>query len=216
MRLSSKSFADGGAIPEDCAFAKIGSHHVSLSANRNPQLEWDEPPTGTKSFSVICHDFDVPSRGDDVNQEGREIPESLPRIDFVHWLLFDVPAATREIFAGSHSDGVTPRGKLGPAAPGGAKHGINDFTQWFSHDAAMRGEYYGYDGPAPPWNDSLMHHYVFTLYALDVAHLAVEGALTGANIRLAILGHVLAESSITGIYTLNPRLAGELRGPPAL
>jgi Raf kinase inhibitor-like YbhB/YbcL family protein len=212
MRLSSKSFEDGGPIPEDCAFAVIGSHHVSVSANRNPNLKWDEPPVGSKSFALICRDYDVPSRGADVNQEDREIPESLPRVDFFHWLLFDIPAATREIFAGSHSDGVTPRGKLGPAAPGSAKHGINDYTQLFSHDAAMRGEYFGYDGPAPPWNDSVTHHYVFTLYALDVAHLDVKEPLTGANLRLAIVGHVLAESSITGTYTLNPRLAAELHG----
>ena len=165
---------------------------------------------------MICHDYDVPSRGDDVNQEDREIPESLPRVDFFHWLLFDVPAATREIFAGSHSDGVTPRGKLGPAAPGAARHGINDYTLWFSHDTAMRGEYFGYDGPAPPWNDSLIHHYVFTLYALDVVHLDVDGPLTGANVRLAMVGHVLAEETLTGIYTLNPRLAAELRGSATL
>ena len=80
----------------------------------------------------------------------------------------------------------------------------------------MRGEYFGYDGPAPPWNDSLIHHYVFTLYALDVPHLTVEGQLTGPNIRLAIVGHVLAEAFITGTYTLNPRLAAELRSSLAL
>ena len=70
----------------------------------------------------------------------------------------------------------------------------------------MHGNYYGYDGPAPPWNDPLMHHYVFTLYALDVPHLEVPGALTGENVRAALAGHVLAEASITGTYSLNPRL----------
>ena len=31
---------------------------------------------------------------------------------------------------------------------------------------SMAGDYFGYDGPFPPFNDSLIHHYVFTLYAL--------------------------------------------------
>jgi phosphatidylethanolamine-binding protein (PEBP) family uncharacterized protein len=40
---------------------------------------------------VICHDPDVPSKGDDVNQEGRGVPASLPRVDFFHWVLVDLP-----------------------------------------------------------------------------------------------------------------------------
>ncbi|WP_371875160.1 hypothetical protein [Duganella vulcania] len=34
--------------------------------------------------------------------------------------------ATRAIAAGSHSDGVTPHGKAGPAAPGGMRPGVNE------------------------------------------------------------------------------------------
>ena len=70
----------------------------------------------------------------------------------------------------------------------------------------MRGDYYGYDGPCPPWNDLRLHRYVFTLYALDVSHVEVDGDLTGPNARLAIAGHVLAQASLTGTYTLNPRV----------
>jgi phosphatidylethanolamine-binding protein (PEBP) family uncharacterized protein len=51
------------------------------------------------------------------------------------------------------------------------RHGINDYTNWFTSEANMRGDYYGYDGPGPPWNDALVHHYAFTLYALDVPYL---------------------------------------------
>ena len=155
---------------------------------------------------MVCHDPDVPSRGDDVNQEGREVPASLPRVDFFHWLLLDIPAATTEIAAGAQSDGVTPRGKSGPAAPGGLRHGINDNTGWFAGDEQMKGDYYGYDGPCPPWNDEIVHHYVFTLYALDVARCAVEGRFTGQDVRAAIAGHVLGEAKLTGTYTLNPAL----------
>jgi phosphatidylethanolamine-binding protein (PEBP) family uncharacterized protein len=71
----------------------------------------------------------------------------------------------------------------------------------------MSGDYFGYDGPCPPWNDSIVHHYVFTLYALDVDRVPVEGKFTGTDALKAIDGHTLAKASVTGTYTLNPRLA---------
>ncbi|WP_268989357.1 YbhB/YbcL family Raf kinase inhibitor-like protein, partial [Ralstonia solanacearum] len=87
------------------------------------------------------------------------------------------------------------------------RHGINDYTGWFAGDKDMRGDYYGYDGPCPPWNDARRHRYTFTLYALDIDRVPVAGAFTGAQVRDAIKGHVLAEASVTGTYTLNPSLA---------
>jgi len=210
MKLWSDSFADGGPLPGEFAFAVIDAvHHVKLSANRNPHLAWSEAPAGTKSFAVICHDVDVPSKPDDVNQEGREIPAGLPRVDFFHWSLVDMPATTTKIDAGAFSHEVTPRGKGGPAAPNETRQGINDYTGWFAGDHDMEGDYYGYDGPCPPWNDSIVHHYVFTVYALDIDRVPLEGRFGGGDLRKAIEGHVLASASITGTYTLNPRLAGQ-------
>jgi Raf kinase inhibitor-like YbhB/YbcL family protein len=207
MQLTSKSFSDGAPIPGEFAFAVIDPvNHIALSTDRNPQLAWSNAPEGTKSFALICHDPDVPNRVDDVNKEDREIAESFPRDLFFHWVLLDIPATTREIPAGSHSDRITAKGKPGPAAPGGTRHGLNDYTKWFAGDKNMGGDYYGYDGPCPPWNDLRLHHYVFTLYALDVPQVEVHGDFTGANARLAIAGHVLAQASLTGTYTLNPRL----------
>lgn len=207
MRLTSNSFDEGEAIPGDFAFAVIDPvNHVALSKNRNPQLACSDVPEGTKSFALICHDLDVPSKGDDVNKEGREVPASLPRVNFYHWLLWGVPGSTREIAAGSQSDGVTPRGKSGPDAPGGMLHGINSYTGWFAGDPNMKGDYYGYDGPCPPWNDAIVHHYIFTLYALDVDRLEVEGELVAENVEAALKGHVLAEAKLMGTYSLNPRI----------
>jgi phosphatidylethanolamine-binding protein (PEBP) family uncharacterized protein len=148
----------------------------------------------------------VPSRLDLVNKEDREVPASLLRTEFFHRVLFDIPSETREIVAGDQSDGVTPHGKPGPNAPGGMRHGINDYTKWFGGEAKMAGDYYGYDGPAPPWNDPLVHRYVFTLYALDVPHLEVKGPLTGLNVRATLASHVLVEASMTGTYSLNPNV----------
>jgi Raf kinase inhibitor-like YbhB/YbcL family protein len=205
VKLSSSSFADGGVIPAEFAFcAPDPRTRVSLSKNRNPNLTWSGVPAGARSFAVICHDPDVPSRGDDVNQEGRSVPGSLPRIDFFHWVLVELAASVPAISAGEFSSAVTPRGKPGPDGPHGVRQGINDYTGWFANDAEMAGDYYGYDGPCPPWNDEIPHRYVFTVYALDVGRLPVEGAFGGNDVRKAIEGHVLAQASITGRYTLNP------------
>jgi len=205
MRLTSKSFKEGSTIPGEFAFAVVDSkEHVALSKNRNPHLEWSDVPPSTKSFALICCDPDVPSRGDDVNKEGRVIPASLPRVNFYHWLLWDIPVTMREIAAGSQSDGVTPHGKEGPEAPGGMRHGVNYYTGWFAGDPEMEGDYYGYDGPCPPWNDSIMHHYYFTLYALYVDRLDVRGEPTAERVQAALKGHVLAEAKVMGTYTLNP------------
>ena len=84
------------------------------------------------------------------------------------------------------------------------RHGTNDYTGWFAEDAAMGGDYHGYDGPCPPWNDAIPHRYIFTLYALDLSHLDVATPFDGHAVRAAMQGHILAEASITGRYTLNP------------
>ena len=211
MKLSSQSFAEGDWIPAEYAFCRPAeTGHACLSDNISPHLAWEEAPAGTRSFVLICHDPDVPSRGDDVNQEGRSVPASLPRVDFFHWLLVDLPDSVTELARGSFSEGVTPGGKPGPQAAQGSRQGINDYTAWFAGGESMRGDYYGYDGPCPPWNDELRHRYVFTVYALDVASLTLGERFNGAEVRKAMEGHVLAQASLTGLYSLNPAVR-----PPA-
>ncbi|MEP7275531.1 MAG: YbhB/YbcL family Raf kinase inhibitor-like protein [Betaproteobacteria bacterium] len=205
MRLTTTAFADMAPIPGEFAFAVIDPvAHVRPSANRNPDFAWHDVPAGTRSLALLCHDPDVPSSGDDVNREGCVVPASLPRVDFFHWVLVDLAPTAAGIARGVHANGVVPHGKPGPIAPDGARHGANDYTGWFASDATMSGEYFGYDGPCPPWNDEIAHRYVFTLYALDVPTLAVSGAFSGGVARAAMNGHVLAEATVTGRYTLNP------------
>ncbi|MBS1145305.1 MAG: YbhB/YbcL family Raf kinase inhibitor-like protein [Proteobacteria bacterium] len=209
MRLTSTSISDGQKIPGEFSFCTPDpAHHVCLGKNRNPQLTWSDAPAGTKSFVLICHDPDVPSQGDDVNKEGRTVPASLPRVDFFHWVLIDLPATLTSIAEGEFSSAVTPRGKPGPQTAQGYRQGINNYTDWFAGDHDMNGDYYGYDGPCPPWNDEIVHHYVFTVFALDIDTLPLEGKFGGPEVRAAIQGHVLAEASLTGTYTLNPALSG--------
>ncbi|MEI2418477.1 YbhB/YbcL family Raf kinase inhibitor-like protein [Orrella sp. JC864] len=208
MKLTSLSFSEGEAIPERYAFAKIDPQsHVALADNYNPHLAWDEVPEGTRSFALLCIDPDAPSDPADVNQEGREVPADLPRMDFAHWVLIELPADRREIDEGAFSSGITPRGKGGPLSPHGVRQGVNDYTSWFAADRDMNGDYFGYDGPCPPWNDAKVHRYVFTLYALNVDKLPVEGRFTAADVLRAMQGCVLDQASLTGTYTLNPRLA---------
>ena len=207
MKLWSDSWTNGDRIPARYAAGKpTADGGATFSDNLNPHLAWNELPPGTESLALICHDFDVPSRGDDVNQTDREVPADLPRVDFFHWVLIDLPPRPTVIAEGEYSRGFSARGKPGPAAPNGARHGLNDYTGWFAGNADMAGQYYGYDGPFPPFNDSLLHHYVFTLYAVAVPRLEIVGEITGAAVRQALSGQVLAQASITGVYTLNRRL----------
>jgi Raf kinase inhibitor-like YbhB/YbcL family protein len=206
MKLWSDSWANGDRIAERYAAGRIDGTGVGFSDNLNPHLAWSELPAGTQSLVLICHDFDVPSQGDDVNKTDREIPSDLPRVDFFHWLLVDLPPTVTQIAEGEYSRGFSARGKPGPAALHGARQGLNDYTGWFAGDAEMAGQYFGYDGPFPPFNDSLVHHYVFTLYALGVPRLPLDGTFTGAQVREALAGHVLDAATFSGTYTLNRRL----------
>jgi len=183
--------------------------HVTLSANKNPHLAWSGVPAATKSLVLVVHDPDVPSRGDDVNQEGKTVPADCraSTSSTGPWSTFrQIPNRSQP----DHCQRVTPRGKSGrdrPCTDQGARHGINDYTGWFAQDADMAGAYFGYDGPCPPWNDAIVHRYVFTLYALDIASVPLDGEFTGQQVRAAIDGHVLDQASFSGSYTLNPALA---------
>ncbi len=205
MKLASSCFADNEKIPVECAFcAPDDAMHVALSQNLNPDFSWSDLPVGTRSLVLICHDRDVPSKPDDVNREGRTIPADLPRMDFYHWIVVDIDPTSGPIKKGEFSSEVTPKGKGGPSGPRGTRQGVNDYSAWFAGDQDMGGDYFGYDGPCPPWNDSVTHHYVFTLYALDVDKCPVQGSFKAADVLRAMQGHVLASASLTGVYGLNP------------
>lgn len=206
MQLTSESFDNGARIPAEFAFGKPGGHGEPCvwSANRNPQLAWTGAPAETRSFALVCIDGDVPSRGDDVNQAGRTVPADLPRVDFAHWLMVDVPPACTHIAAGACSDGVAPRGKQDPKGPAGSRQGRNDYSSWFASDPDMAGDWLGYDGPCPPWNDSIVHRYRFRVYALDTAELDLSQHFGWQELQDALHGHILDQAEWIGTYSLNP------------
>jgi Raf kinase inhibitor-like YbhB/YbcL family protein len=204
MHIGSTSFELRGRIPAEFALGAPGG----FGGNRNPQLHWDGVPAGTRSFALLCIDTDSPTDASMAGRDDVQIPVEQPRTDFVHWAMVDVPAELREIAAGSCSDGVTARGKRTPPGPAGARQGLNGYTGWFEGNADMGGDYVGYDGPYPPPNDLRLHRYFFRLFALDVPHLPVPDRFTAHDVFLAMQGHVLAEASVWGSYSLNPDVRG--------
>jgi len=72
-------------------------------------------------------------------------------------------------------------------------------------DADLAGQYAGYDGPWPPFNDERRHQYTFTVYALDVESLGLSDGFGAAQALKAMEGHIVAQDSITCWYAINPR-----------
>lgn len=208
MKLKSRAFANDSRIPDEYCFGNPSDgDHVQLGANRNPDLEWSDIPEGARSLVLICVDPDVPTSGEDVNQEGRTVPSSLPRTNFYHWVMVDLPAVSGGIGEAACSDGITAKGKHNPQGPSGSRQGINDYTNWFAGDPEMGGNYFGYDGPCPPWNDELLHHYHFVLLATDLESVPVTDNFTGADVMQAIEGHIIDEARLVGTYSLNPEVS---------
>ena len=203
MRIWSDSFPAGGPIP--AAFA-LGAAD-GFGGNRNPHLAWENVPTSARSLVLLCIDPDAPTVPETVGRKDMQIPVEQPRGDFVHWAMVDIDPAVHGLAEGSCSDGPSARGKSSPPGPDGARQGLNDYTGWFAGDADMAGDYHGYDGPYPPFNDARVHRYFFRLFALDVERLDVPDRFTAGDALRAMQGHVLAEAAVHGTYSLNSGLA---------
>ena len=198
MHLHSNSIKNAKPIAAEFAMGQPDG----FGGNRNPHLAWDDVPEGTRSFALLCIDPDAPTVAETVGRDDMDIPVEQVRGDFVHWTMVDIDASVRGIAAGSCSDGITPRGKPAGSDAGG-RRGLNDYTGWFAGNAAMGGDYFGYDGPYPPPHDARVHRYFFRVFALDVATLDLPAAFTAGDVFRAMHGHVLAEASTYGTYSLH-------------
>jgi len=90
---------------------------------------------------------------------------------FHHWIVYNIPASVRKL----------------------------EGNQPFSEGTNSYGTI-GYGGPCPP-PDGQLHHYVFRLYALSIAH--VSGKALTFNELLDAIGHsVLGTTSIIGTFKL--------------
>jgi len=149
LRLTSPAFTNGASIPRE---------HTCDGADLSPALQWEDVPAQTRSFALIVDDPDAPAG------------------TWVHWVIFDLPATTRQLARGVPGDGQLPSG---------ARQGRNDFKR------------VGYGGPCPPRGPA--HHYHFRLYALD-ATLGLSAGASRADVDAAMRGHVLAHAELVGVY----------------
>ncbi len=149
LSISSDAFQDGGQIP---------SKYTCDGQDISPQLAWGGPPQGTKAFALIVDDPGAPSGV------------------FTHWVLFNLPADTRQL-----AEGIPSQSQL----QNGALQGKNDFGK------------IGYSGPCPPRGTT--HQYRFTLYALDKL-LDLKAGATKKQILEAVKGYVLAQGQLRGVY----------------
>lgn len=149
--LMSPAFADNASIPP--RFTCDGDRSVS------PALSIAGVPEGAKSLALIMDDPDVPKA---LHADGV----------FDHWVLFNIPADTREIPEG---------GSVGVAGANGA--GKN-----------------AYIGPCPPPQyEPSEHRYIFRLYALD-SELPLQAGATKEEVEKAMEGHIIARTQLVGRY----------------
>jgi Raf kinase inhibitor-like YbhB/YbcL family protein len=184
-----------------CAAAK--ENHVKAGGDVSPSVSWSKGPNGTKSYAIILYDTEAPAeQREKMNKEGMVLTADVPRRKFFHWVLADIPASTTSIKEGAESEGRVAKGK--PATPAAiGVRGLNDFTKVMAANEAMKGQYYGYDGPCPPWNDEKVHRYHYTVYALSVPSIGVKD-FDGAALTEAMKDKVLAEGEVVGLFTTNP------------
>jgi Raf kinase inhibitor-like YbhB/YbcL family protein len=149
MGLTSPAFTHGQPIPVK---------YTCKGEDISPALAWGEPPAGTQSFALIMDDPDAPVG------------------TWVHWVLFNIPAAARSLPEAFPSDAALPDGSLS---------GKNSWGRT------------GYGGPCPP---SGTHRYFFKLYALDEM-LAINAGADKGELEKAMVGHILASAELMGTFS---------------
>jgi Raf kinase inhibitor-like YbhB/YbcL family protein len=205
LKVSVDGFKSGGMIPTKYAFcAAAAQGHTTGGANISPRIAWSKGPSGTKSYAIILYDTDSPAaEREKMNKEGETLTAAVPRQKFFHWVLVDIPPNVTSLPEGAESNARVLHGK--PATPSKfGVRGLNDYTKVTASNDAMKGQYFGYDGPCPPWNDENVHHYHFTVYALSVKTLDLPSDFDAPAALAAMKGKVLAEGRELSLYTQNP------------
>lgn len=193
---------NGYILPEYAFCIPDASGNVKDGPNHSVGLHWSKGHKDTKSYAIIAVDKDVPTKFDDAGKEGKTIPASMPRQDFYHWVLVNIPALVTEIPASTDSRELSKNGKSERQMPYGLR-GINDYAAYMASNPERKGVYAGYDGPCPPWNDERIHHYHFKVFALNVEKLPLKGNFGGKEAMQVIKKHTLAMGEAVGKYTLN-------------
>jgi len=199
-------------IPSEYAFCTADGHGgATAGGDKNPSISWTKGPAGTKSYVVIVYDTDSPAEHRELmNQKGATLTKSVKRKIFFHMVLVDVPATVLTVPEGAASNERLLHGKPASAITVGVP-AVNSYTAAFAANDAMKGMYYGYDGPCSPWNDENVHHYHFIVYALSVPSLGLNGEFSGETVVAAMKGKVLAQGQFLGVYSTNPAVIAKLK-----
>ena len=140
LKVKVDSFTGGKRIPPQYTFCVPAAQgHVTRGADKNPRISWSKGPKGTKSYAIIAVDPDVPTIRTDMNQEGKTLPASMPRTNFYHWVLVDIPATVTSLAEGADSDAPVVHGKPPGLTKNGVR-GINDYTKGFASNEQMKGD----------------------------------------------------------------------------
>ena len=187
-------------LPENASCISTPNDKSAPGPNKSIPLSWSKGPKGTRSYAVIMVDPDVPTDFSLFNKDDKAIPRDFKRMEFVHWVLADIPASRTTLAEGADGDSPsasglplerTDYGRRGQNGAGGGN--LKD------------GPHGGYIGACPPWNDERIHGYHVTVYALDVDRLNLPDLFTHADLLAAAKGHILASGSRELFYTLNAK-----------
>ena len=202
----------GHMIPSEYAFCMAAAQgHFTAAPDKSPRISWSKGPAGTKSYAVILYDTDSPAEHREwMNQEGHTLSAAIKRKIFFHMVVVDIPPTVTALRAGAESDARVVHGKPATVSKVGVA-GASSYTQAFATNDALKGTYYGYDGPCSPWNDANTHHYHFTVYALSVPSLGLSGDFGGETAVAAMKGKVLAQGQSLGVYSTNPAVMAKLK-----
>ncbi len=179
-----------GRLPPSAAFC-VPPSWSGAAHDVSPAVSWSKGPRGVQSYALIMTDLDVPKDLASINAPGVVIPETAPRVTFIHWLLVDIPPAISRLDVGAESGGIAPaQHRLGATDHG--LRGANVYSGFYPKGSPLAGVRGGYDGPCPPANDLKAHRYVIRVYALDVPTLGLKGVFFGDVAMRRMQGHILA------------------------
>jgi Raf kinase inhibitor-like YbhB/YbcL family protein len=199
MAVTFERIGADGTLPADNASCVAADGKAAPGRNRSPALSWSKGPAGTRSYALAMTDPDVPADLSLLNREGTEIGAALPRMEFTHWILADIPAAVTRLAEGADGDGVAQSG-LPLEKTGHGRRGQNGFAAFLKD-----GPHGGYMGACPPWNDLRIHRYRVTVYALDTDRLTLPDAFTRAEFLAAAKGHIVSSGAAELTYTINAK-----------
>ena len=203
LKVTVSSIKEGGTIPTKFAFCQAAATgHLEPGKDISPRISWTAGPKGTQSYAVILSDSDSPKENrDKMNKEGMTVPKDTPRQNYFHMVLIDIPANVKALKEGNASTARVLHGKPAAETKVGVP-GLNTFTVVTAANDAMKGKYYGYDGPCPAWNDEIgTHHFTFTVYALSVKSLGLPADFDGPAALAAMKDKVLAQGKLDALYS---------------